>query len=151
MTTVELFDGQSCCGPSGDAEQTAKDVARFVADADWLAANDVVVARLTLSSEPLAFAMNPDVSALLQREGAKGLPALVIDGKVVMSGRYPTRAELAQLCGIDDLGGETAEAEVAAPAVTGSGCCTPAAAPSGTGCCGGPVSASIEPAPHERG
>lgn len=102
MTTVELFDGQSCCGPAGDAEETAWAVAQFVADADWLATHDVVVARLTLSSEPVAFATNPDVAGLLQREGVKGLPALAVDGHVVLSGRYPTRGELAELCGLDD-------------------------------------------------
>lgn len=102
MTTVELFDGQSCCGPAGDAEDTARAVAQFVADADWLARHDVVVARLTLSSDPLAFAMNTEVAALLQRVGAKGRPALAIDGHVVISGRYPTRQDLARLCDLDE-------------------------------------------------
>lgn len=138
MTTIELFDGQSCCGPAGDADDTARAVAQFVADADWLAGHDVVVARLTLSSDPLAFAMNTEVAALLQREGAKGLPAVALDGRVVTSGRYPTRGELAQLCGIDDDGADPAPA----PAASGSGCCG-GGEPAASGCCGGPTPVTI--------
>ena len=141
MTSVDLFDGQSCCGPSSDAEQAARAVARFVADAGWLKARGVAVRRLSLSSDPGEFLRSQAITELLTMGGMGALPALVVDGELKCSGRYPDRAELADWCGLVDAdaggtGGTGGEPSTGAA----DGCCTPVPVPVvlsfGGGCCG---------------
>ena len=95
MTTVEVFDPAMCCstgvcGPSVDPA-----LATFAADLGWLAHQGVPVERHSLSQEPGAFAESDLVRQLLVEHGEKALPAVVVDGELRSSGRYPTQAELA--------------------------------------------------------
>ena len=163
MTTVEVFDPPMCCstgvcGPSVDPA-----LATLAADLAWLAHQGVPVERHNLSQEPGAFAERDLVRQLLVERGEKALPAVVVDGELRSSGRYPTQAELAAWAlgdgtpdGLDpgtgpgDMEAEVVGAECSDGAssleATSSGCCGGAApatevaiipAPSGTsGCCG---------------
>lgn len=138
MSSVDLFDGQSCCGPSSDAEQAARAVARFVADAGWLKARGVAVRRLSLSSDPGEFLRSQAITELLTMGGMGALPALVVDGELKCSGRYPDRAELADWCGLVDAGTGGTGGEPSTDAA--DGCRTPVPVPVvlsfGGGCCG---------------
>lgn len=91
---VQVFDPAMCCptglcGPGVDPAliQVARDLR-------WLTAKGVAVARFGLSQEPQAFVANAQVSELMQAYGDAGLPAILVNGKVLAHGRYPTREEL---------------------------------------------------------
>lgn len=109
MKKLEIFDPALCCstgvcGPSPDARLTA--FASVVSNLK----NSVEVNRYNLAQEPGAFAGNPVVKQVLQEEGPKALPVILIDGKLVMKGIYPTGDQLAQLLGFqaeDDCCGES--------------------------------------------
>lgn len=155
MTTIEVFDPPMCCstgvcGPSVDPA-----LATFSADMGWLADQGVVVERHNLSQEPKAFAENALVRELLAERGDEALPAVVVDGALRSSGRYPSRSELAAWAmgtgGAGALDAVTAESATdAAKAVgTAGGCCgsepvesevrfarVGAAGEPGSGCCG---------------
>ena len=108
MTHVELFDGSSCCGP---VKASSEDLgARFLADAAWLQESGVEVSRWVLSSDPAEFTRQAAVNSLLAAQGTAALPALVVDGEVKVSGRYPTRDELAQWCAVEAARGEQVQA-----------------------------------------
>jgi arsenite methyltransferase len=98
---VEMFEPAMCCqsgvcGPSVD--QTLIDIRE---DLRWARHQPgVTVARHNLSSDPDAFVANPKVTGLMAAFGEQALPALVLDGDIVMHGRYPTRNELAELLSI---------------------------------------------------
>lgn len=174
MAKIEVFDPPMCCstgvcGPSVDPA-----LSTFAADLSWLADQGVVVERHNLSQEPKAFAESDLVRGLLTERGDEALPAVVVDGELRSSGRFPTRAELAEwsLAGspVDALDPVTAKlldaesprpshpAEATQPADTAdSGCCggQEAAAPrtdstteapvASTGCCGGDELATDTP------
>lgn len=94
MAMVEVFDPPMCCstgvcGPSVDLA-----LATFAADLGWLADQGVLVERHNLSQEPKAFADSDLVRELLTERGDDALPAVVIDGGLCSSGRYPSREEL---------------------------------------------------------
>lgn len=100
MPTVEVFDPPMCCptgvcGPVVDPE-----LPRFAALLDGLAAAGVPVARHNLAQEPRAFAENGAVLAAMRDDGDGALPLVVVDGRVVSRGRYPSAAELAGWLGI---------------------------------------------------
>jgi AhpD family alkylhydroperoxidase len=95
MATVEVFDPPMCCstgvcGPSVDPA-----LAAFAADLGWLAEQGVAVERHNLSQEPKAFADEELVRELLAERDHEALPAVLVDGVLRSSGRYPSRAELA--------------------------------------------------------
>ncbi|WP_082100074.1 arsenite efflux transporter metallochaperone ArsD [Anaeromyxobacter sp. PSR-1] len=97
MARLEVFDPPMCCstgvcGPSVDPK-----LARFAADLDWLRRRGVAVDRFTLSQRPDAFARN---AAVMQIVSDGALPALAVDGRVVHTGSYPTRAQLGRLAGV---------------------------------------------------
>jgi AhpD family alkylhydroperoxidase len=94
MAKLEVFDPPMCCstgvcGPSVDPA-----LAAFAADLSWLADQGVEVERHTLSQEPQAFAERDLVRELLAERGDDALPAVLVDGELRSSGRYPSRQEL---------------------------------------------------------
>lgn len=125
MTTVEVFDPPMCCstgvcGPSVDPA-----LATFASDLSWLADQGAAVERHNLSQDPKAFAESDLVRELLAERGDEALPAVVVDGELRSSGRFPSRSELARwsLVGAppDTLDAVTAEL-VALGAAVGANC-----------------------------
>ncbi|CRK52009.1 Arsenical resistance operon trans-acting repressor ArsD [Rhodococcus sp. RD6.2] len=102
----------------------------FSADMDWVRFQGGEITRVNLASEPLAFAQREPVAAFLKLSGSEGLPLVLVDGVIAITGRYPNRAQLAKWAGLD-----TSAAMVAAPAgVTMLGLTETANADAG--CCG---------------
>jgi len=107
---LEVFDPAMCCstgvcGPSVDPK-----LVQFAADLKWLQDQGVEVQRFNLAQTPMAFVKNELVNAALTDEGA--LPMLLVEGRIVSSGRYPERGELAEWLGIPAqpcCGGKTEE------------------------------------------
>ena len=99
MTTqiVQVFDPAMCCsigvcGPDVDPKLVA-----FTADMEWLKSQGVAVQRYSLSQSPAAFVENELVRTTLIDKSEKALPLMVVNGKVVVVGRYPDRQELVGL------------------------------------------------------
>ncbi|MET9988347.1 arsenite efflux transporter metallochaperone ArsD [Streptomyces enissocaesilis] len=119
MSAVEVYDPAMCCstgvcGPSVDPALT-----QFAADVAWLGSEGVKVDRFGLSTDPGRFVEDSQVKALLQEKGDEALPAVLVDGAVRCSGRYPTRVELAEWTGVRT---ERPGLPMAAEADGGCGC-----------------------------
>ena len=121
MKTLEVFDPAMCCSTGVCGVDVDPTLAQFAADLQWLAAQGVAVARHNLGQEPQAFAANPAVVKEMEA-GMDRLPVLLVDGHVVATGLYPSRAQLAQKLGL----AVTAQA----PAAPAKSCCSPK-----SGCC----------------
>lgn len=126
MAHLDVFDPPMCCssgvcGPSVDSL-----LAAFAADVDWLTSQGVTVSRYNLAQDPQAFVAHPLVKDLLQREGDRCLPLVIMNGEIVGRGAYPRRDELAHLSGL------AATASQTKPRIrlNTTGGCTP-----GSGCC----------------
>ncbi|MBT2755858.1 arsenite efflux transporter metallochaperone ArsD [Mesobacillus foraminis] len=100
MSKVEIFDPALCCptgvcGPSVDPELTRVATAIFL-----LEKKDHDIKRYNLASEPAKFAENEKVNKLLHEKGPDSLPITLLDGEVVMSGRYPSNEQLSEWFGV---------------------------------------------------
>lgn len=100
MLTLQVYDPAMCCstgvcGPSVDPV-----LPRFSADLEWLKSKGVQVERYNLAQEIAAFTANALVKAALNSKGTECLPMILVDGKVVSEGSYPTREQLAGYTGI---------------------------------------------------
>lgn len=96
MPRLQVFDPAMCCstgvcGPSVDPA-----LPRFAADLEWLKGKGIEVERYNLAQEVAAFTSNPVVKTALNSHGSKCLPLVLLDGKIVSEGTYPTRQELAK-------------------------------------------------------
>lgn len=102
MTTVHVYDPPMCCptgvcGPSPDPA-----LVQFAADLAWLGERGIDVERFNLAQEPEAFVRNAEVlAAMNDAENPEALPLILVDGSIVSRGRYPQRAELAEMLGME--------------------------------------------------
>jgi hypothetical protein len=134
--TVEVFDPAMCCptGVCGPAVDPA--LLQIARDLRWLTSQGVTVNRVGLSQEPQVFVANTRVSGLLQAFGDHALPAVLVNGTVLVHGRYPTRDELIaslmpQEAAVSPSTMAAAERRSDLQVVdAGDNCCTP-----GSGCC----------------
>jgi hypothetical protein len=124
MTDVKVFDPAMCCstgvcGPAADRE-----LARVAADLDWLASTGVSVERFNLSHQPEAFVAHGEVTEALRERGDSALPVVLVDGRKVMEGAYPSREQLARWAAPDPpVAVATADAGGAASCGCGDGGC----------------------------
>ena len=111
MKKLEIYDPALCCstgvcGPSPDTQLTV-----FASVLGTLKGR-VEVNRYNLSQQPGAFASNAVVNQVLREEGPDALPVILIDGKLVLKGIYPTADQLSHLLGIEEMqarGGDDSE------------------------------------------
>lgn len=119
---IQVFDPALCCSTGVCGTEVDEALVTFAADADWLRAQGVTLERYNLAQQPLVFAETPAVSAFLSLSGEEGLPLVLVDGQVALTGRYPSRSELARYAGLP-------APQAAIKGIVKGGCC------SGSGCC----------------
>ena len=91
---VEFFDPPMCCptglcGPTLD--QTLLDMNEMILA---LQRDNVRVERYQMSGNPNAFLSNSDVMKLVREKQMEALPIIVVRGKVVKVGSYPSSEEI---------------------------------------------------------
>jgi AhpD family alkylhydroperoxidase len=101
MKLIQIYDPPMCCPTGVCGPEVDSALVRFAADLRWLAEQGVTVERFNLAQTPIAFAENEVVRATLTEKGEAALPLILVDGKVAVSGNYPTREELAGWLGSD--------------------------------------------------
>jgi hypothetical protein len=126
MAKLSVFDPPMCCSTGVCGPAVDPVLPRFSADLDWLRSKGVEVERANLSQQPAAFAGNPAVLDVLRKSGNDCLPLILVDGRIVVCGRYPDRAELAELAGVG------AGASLVTVGGGERGCCDPSG---GASCC----------------
>ena len=124
MKKVQVFDPALCCSSGVCATDVDQKLVDFSADVDWAKQQGAEIERFNLAQQPMAFAKNAAVKDLLERSGESALPITLVDGQVMLSGRYPSRDDLARWIGV------TAPAAEAATMATSNSCC------GGGKCCG---------------
>lgn len=99
MNKLEIFEPAMCC-PTGVCGVSVDPVlAQFNADLQALAESGVDVQRHSLSHDAAAFAAHAGVVREMEA-GMDRLPVVTIDGRIVSTGVYPTRAQLLHKLGI---------------------------------------------------
>jgi arsenite methyltransferase len=104
MKTLQIFDRPMCCSTGVCGPQVDPALAQFASDLEWLKYEGVHVERFNLGQQPDAFLKQPEVKAILDRSGTACLPVVMVDGKIVSRGGYPSRRQLAVWMGVADPG-----------------------------------------------
>lgn len=119
MKSIQVFDPALCCSTGVCGVDVDQALVSFSADVEWAKQNGVKVERFNLAQQPMVFAETPAVKTFLERSGEDALPLVLLDGEVVLAGRYPSRSE---------IGKWTGTATSSAPFAITGGC-------SGPNCC----------------
>lgn len=91
---IELFDPPMCCptGLCGPAlDQTLLDVNEMLMS---LQRENLRVERYQMTSNPNAFLGNAEVMSLVREKQMEALPIIVVRGKVIKVGAYPSADEV---------------------------------------------------------
>ena len=123
MKTIQIYDKPMCCSTGICGPQVDPVLPRFAADLDALKTAGHTVQRYNLAQQPQAFIENTEIQALLSAKGTDVLPVVMVNGRVVSRGIYPSREML------DMWTGRAVPNPVSLPVVA-EGCCI-----GQTGCC----------------
>ncbi|MFN2349213.1 MAG: arsenite efflux transporter metallochaperone ArsD [Thioalkalivibrio sp.] len=96
MKTIQVFDPALCCSTGVCGVDVDQQLVDFSATIRWAQQNGLTIERFNLAQQPMAFAENPVVKEFLEIKGEQGLPLVLVEGEIRLSGRYPERAELEQ-------------------------------------------------------
>ncbi len=134
MANIQIFEPGLCCGTGICGVDVDEALVTVSADLDWTRSQGGQVARFNLAQEPLAFVEDEIAHAFLLTAGEEGLPLTVVDGATVLTGRYPSRAELGKWAGIQAH--ESAVQPEGSPRLLTMAASAPAL-DAEAGCCGG--------------
>ncbi len=93
MKKILIYDPPMCCSTGVCGPEVDPILPRFAGMLAQLEGKGVVVERYNLAQQPIAFAQNQDVRAILEKAGPDALPLIYIDGQLELQGRYPDAAE----------------------------------------------------------
>jgi hypothetical protein len=100
MAKLQIFDPALCCSTGVCGSEVDQTLVTFSADADWLKRSGGMLERYNLAQQPMAFVDNEEARSFLERAGEECLPLVLLDGEIMLAGRYPTRTELARFAGL---------------------------------------------------
>ena len=100
MKKVRVFDPPLCCSTGICGADVDPALINIAADIEWLKSQGVSVERFNLAQEPQMFIQTQQVKSALDSIGNDALPMTLIDETVALTGRYPTRSDLAGWLGL---------------------------------------------------
>lgn len=97
MKKMKLYEPAMCCATGLCGVGVDPELLRVSAALNTLKKHNVVVDRFNLNSAPTEFITDPVINAYINAKGPEGLPAVTVDGEIVIIGRYPTNEEFMKL------------------------------------------------------
>ena len=97
MKEMQIFEPALCCETGICGASVDPELLRITTVIDRLKQNGFIVRRFNLNSAPMEFVSNRMVNAFLNQKGAEALPVVLVDGSIVIEGRYPTNEEILTL------------------------------------------------------
>jgi hypothetical protein len=101
VPAISVFEPALCCNTGVCGEDVDPDLVAFSADMAWLIEQGATISRHNLANDPMAFAHDDVARRFLEIAGSAGLPLVCVGGVTVLTGRYPSRAELSRWAGLD--------------------------------------------------
>ncbi|HSP40258.1 MAG TPA: arsenite efflux transporter metallochaperone ArsD [Gillisia sp.] len=90
---ITILDPALCCSTGVCGPEVDDSLVQTAANVKWLKSLGVDVARHNISNDGEAFHQYPEAVEKLKMDGLNSLPYILKDGNIIMSGRYPEKAE----------------------------------------------------------
>ncbi|HEY5552373.1 MAG TPA: arsenite efflux transporter metallochaperone ArsD [Opitutaceae bacterium] len=90
MKTLTVYDPPMCCSTGVCGPDVDPALPKFAGFLHTLKGLGVTIERHNLARQPMAFVTNPEVKAILERDGVEALPLIFIDGRLACRGAFPS-------------------------------------------------------------
>lgn len=97
MKKMQIFEPALCCETGVCGASVDTELLRITTVLNTLKQNGVVIDRFNLKSAPMEFVTNQTVNVFVNQKGIEALPCVLVDGEIVIEGRYPTNEEILKL------------------------------------------------------
>lgn len=97
MKKMTIYEPAMCCETGLCGVGVDPELLRISAVVSAAHSNGVSIERFNLNSSPMAFVNNKTVNDYINKEGADGLPIVLVDDEIVITKRYPTNEEITDL------------------------------------------------------
>ena len=102
MKKMKIFEPAMCCPTGLCGVGVDPELLRISTVLDTLKKHGVIVDRFNLNSAPAEFIKDKTINAYINEKGTEGLPAVMVDGEIVITGGYPTNEEFTKLLDISE-------------------------------------------------
>ncbi len=100
MGKMSIYEPAMCCSTGLCGVGVDPELLRISTVLNSLKKNGVEVLRFNLTNAPQEFINNKAVNDFINTKGIEGLPITVLDGEIVITGKYPTNEELVKLLNV---------------------------------------------------
>jgi hypothetical protein len=100
MNKLEIFEPAMCCPTGLCGVDVDPELLRISTVTNTLEKSGIKIERFNLSNSPQEFIKNVAVTDFIRANGAEALPVTVLNGEIIIRGRYPKNEEFAQLLNI---------------------------------------------------
>ncbi|HCX60922.1 arsenite efflux transporter metallochaperone ArsD [Aminipila sp.] len=100
MKKLQIFEPAMCCSTGVCGVGVDPELIRISTTLNTLKKNGIEIDRFNLSNAPQEFLNNKAVNTIINEKGVDELPVTVLEGEVVLTGRYPTNEEIVKMMDI---------------------------------------------------
>lgn len=100
MKKMIIFEPALCCETGVCGVGVDPELLRISTVLNSLKKNNVIVDRFNLNVAPMEFITNQIINKYLNEKGVEGLPAVIVDNEIIITGRYPTNDEFMSLLSV---------------------------------------------------
>jgi len=94
MKKMQIFEAAMCCSTGLCGVGVDPELLRISTVFNSLKKNGVEVQRFNLSDSPQEFVDNKVINKFINEKGVDEFPITLLDGEIVLTGKYPTNEEL---------------------------------------------------------
>lgn len=102
MKKMQIYEPAMCCSTGLCGVGVDQELLRISTVLNTLKNNGVHVDRFNLSNAPQEFVTNKTVNNYINETGVDGLPVVIIDDVITITGRYPSNDEFVTLLDIPE-------------------------------------------------
>jgi len=124
LKNMSIYEPAMCCSTGLCGVGVDPELLRISTVINALSKHGIKVERFNLTSAPMEFVTNQAINQLVNEKGVDELPAIIVDGKIVITGRYPSNEEIAKMLDVSltFLTEEQKTVKVTPKKVGGCGC-----------------------------
>lgn len=124
MKKMQIFEPAMCCSTGLCGVGVDPELLRISTVLNTLKNNGVHVGRFNLTNAPQEFVTNKTVNDFVREKGVDGLPVIVVDGEITITGRYPSNEEFIKLLDVPEhyIGGNAGDLKTETKKTQGCGC-----------------------------
>ena len=102
MKKMQIFEPAMCCSTGLCGVSVDPELLRISTILNTLKNNGVQVGRFNLTNAPQEFVTNKTVNDFIREKGVDGLPVIIVDGNIAITGRYPSNEEFIKLLDVPE-------------------------------------------------